>query len=143
MVGSLHQPRWGNLHNYSLTDRRSQQYVSGRISHPCHTVDLCQMDISCRLKEGGLRAGEVRGPAALLIWCQRVTQAYFPLVNITNMSRCCIFSLFLRLSSFVQLLEEWACLLRNYPPLQTQPPRLRFLKVSREKNLTRLLNRII
>ena len=52
------------------------------------------MDISCRLKEGGLRAGEVRGPAALLIWCQRVTQAYFPLVNITNMSRCCIFSLF-------------------------------------------------
>jgi len=39
-------------------------------------------------QEGGLRAGEVRGPAALLIWCQRVTQAYFPLVNITNMSSC-------------------------------------------------------
>ena len=93
MVGSLHQPRWGNLHNYSLTDRRSQQYVSGRISHPCHTVVHCEMDISCRLKEIGLRAGEVRGPAALLIWCQRVTQAYFPLVNINNMSRCCIFSL--------------------------------------------------
>ena len=83
----------GDLHNFSLTDRRSQQCVSGRISHPCHTVVHCEMDISCRLKEIGLRAGEVRGPAALLIWCQRVTQTYFPLVNITNMSRCCIVSL--------------------------------------------------
>jgi len=35
-----------------------------------------------------LRRGEVRGPAALLIWCQRVTQAYYPYVNITNMSSC-------------------------------------------------------
>jgi len=33
-------------------------------------------------------AGEVRGPAALLIWCQRVTQSYYPYVNITNMSSC-------------------------------------------------------
>ena len=40
------------------------------------------------LQEQGLRPGEVRGPAALLIWCQRVTQAYYPSVNITNMSRC-------------------------------------------------------
>ena len=119
----------GNLHTSSLTDRRSfwALFIS------LQTVDLCQMDISCRLKEIGLRAGEVRGPAALLIWCQRVTQAYFPLVNITNMSRCCIFLSFLRLSSFVQLLEERACLLRNYPPLQTQPPRLRVLEVSLKK----------
>ena len=40
------------------------------------------------LHEQELRPGEVRGPAALLIWCQRVTQAYYPFVNITNMSRC-------------------------------------------------------
>ena len=39
-------------------------------------------------EEEMLRPGEVRGPAALLIWCQRVTQAYYPDVNITNMSRC-------------------------------------------------------
>ena len=125
----------GNLHASLLTYRRSQpqQCVSGRLSHPYRTVDLCHVDISCRLKEGGLRAGEVRGPAALLIWCQRVTQAYFPLVYITNMSRCYIFLSFLRLSSFVKLLEERACLLRNYPPLQTQPPRLRVPEVSREK----------
>ena len=90
----------GNLHASSLTYRRSQQSVSGRLSHPYRTVDLCHVDISCRSKEGGLRAGEVRGPAALLIWCQRVTQAYFPLVNITNMSRCYIFSLFFAIQFF-------------------------------------------
>ena len=90
----------GNLHTSSLTDRRSfwALFIS------LQTVDLCQMDISCRLKEIGLRAGEVRGPAALLIWCQRVTQAYFPLVNITNMSRCCIF-----LSLFCDVVPLFSC----------------------------------
>jgi len=74
------------------------------------------------LQEEMLRRGEVRGPAALLIWCQRVTRAYYPYVNITNMSRCSLkaFVLF-HTNSFVKLLEEWACLLRTYPSLPTQP----------------------
>ena len=133
MVGNLDQPRWGTfIISLSQTGEVSNVFL-GAFHILAILLFIVKWIFLAVWRRLGWEQAKWEDQQLCSFGVNGSPRPTFPSSTSPICQGAVFFLSFLRLSSFVQLLEERACLLRNYPPLQTQPPRLRFPEVSQKK----------